>query len=245
LLGAAQAGRAISVRAGYLDGHGTPEAVASLAVQVATAGMAIDLQAYSWKTHTLLSAVALGDGGRSGSTDALGAVKIFDANGAALTASRVVPSAESADTSQAVNLQDAIAILKMIVGLDVNGAGKALSPYQAYAADFDGNGKVELSDAIGVLKHVVGLPSPEVQWLFFNEADTSMPGKSSLSPGAMPALTATLAATGATHVGLVGALRGDVDGSYGGGGSQSLDLPYFQQLAAYTGLNLTQFGVYP
>ena len=244
LLGAAQAGKAISVLAGYLDGHGTAEAVASLAVQVGTAGKAIDLQAYSWKTHTLLSAVVFGDGSHSGSTDALGAVKLSDANGAALTASRTVPSAESADTSQAVNLQDAIAILKMIVGLDVNGAGKALSPYQAYAADFDGNGKVELSDAIGVLKHVVGLPAPDVQWLFFNETDASVPGKSSLNPGAMPALTATLATTGATHVGLVGALRGDVDGSYTGGGSQSLDLAYFQHLGADMGLNLTQFGVY-
>jgi hypothetical protein len=245
LLGSAQSGKAISVLAGYVDGHGTPESVASLPIQVATASKAIDLQAYSWKTHTLLSAVVFGDGSRSGSTDALGAVKLADANGAALTASRAVPSAESADTNQAVNLQDAIAILKMIVGLDVNGAGKALSPYQAFAADFDGNGKVELSDAIGVLKHVVGLPAPDVQWLFFNEADASVPGKSSLNPGSMPALTATLAATGATHVGLVGVLRGDVDGSYGGGGSQSLDLAYFQHLGADTGLNLAQFGVYP
>jgi hypothetical protein len=46
-------------------------------------------------------------------------------------------------------------------------------------------------------------------------------------------------------VGLVGYLTGDVDGSYGGGGSQSLDLAYFQRLGADTGLNLTQFGVYP
>ena len=67
---------------------------------------------------------------------------------------------------------------------------------------------------------------------------------SSLTPCAVPALTATLATTGATRVGLVGVLRGDVDGSYGGGGSQSLDLAYFQHLAADTGLNLTQFGVY-
>ena len=43
------------------------------------------------------------------------------------------PGAEATLTDQAVNLQDAIAILKMIVGLEVNGAGKALSPYQALA----------------------------------------------------------------------------------------------------------------
>jgi hypothetical protein len=241
LLGAAQAGKAISVLASYLDGHGTAEAVTSLAVQLATASKAIELQAYSWKTHTLLTAVAFGDGSRSGSTDSLGAVKLADVNGATLTASL----SPAAATSQDVNLQDAIAILKMIVGLDVNGAGKALSPYQAFAADFDGNGKVELSDAIAVLKHVVGLPSPDPQWLFFNQADASVPAKANLNPGAVPALTATLAATGTTHVGLVGVLRGDVDGSYGGGGTQSLDLVYFKQLAGDTGLNLTQFGVYP
>jgi hypothetical protein len=205
-------------------------------------------QAYSWRTHKLLDGVQVGESGSSAlhSTASNGAVSFSAKAGLiiALNAQRPIPTAEDQDTGQAVNLQDAIAILKMIVGLDVNGAGKALSPYQAYAADFDGNGKVELSDAIGVLKHVVGLPAPDVQWLFFNEADASVPGKSSLNPGAMPALTATLATTGATHVGLVGVLRGDVDGSYGGGGSQSLDLAYFQHLAADMGLNLAQFGVY-
>ena len=61
---------------------------------------------------------------------------------------------------QAVNLQDAIAILKLIVGLDVDNAGQTVTPYQLYSADFDGNGKVELTDAIGVLKRIVGLDAP-------------------------------------------------------------------------------------
>ena len=80
----------------------------------------------------------------------------------------------------------------MIVGLDDNGAGKALSAYQAYAADFDGNGKVELSDAIAVFKHVVCWPSPDPQWLFFNQADLTMPGKANLSPGTVPALASDM-----------------------------------------------------
>ncbi len=212
-----------------------------------TASAALDV--YSWKAHTLLDAVNFNAGnvtmpyvtGRDGHST----FTAVETTGVAIDAARAIPSAEAAATSQEVNLQDAIAILKLIVGLDVNGAGKALSPYQAYAADFDGNGKVELSDAIAVLKHVVGLPSPDPLWLFFNQADASVPAKANLNPGAVPALTATLAASGTTHVGLVGVLRGDVDGSYSGGGTQSLDLPYFQQLAADTGLNLTQFGVYP
>lgn len=69
----------------------------------------------------------------------------------------------------AVDLGDAISILKMIVGLDVNGPATPLSPYQAIAADFDMNGEVNLSDAIGVLKHVVGLTATAPKWTFFDD----------------------------------------------------------------------------
>jgi hypothetical protein len=164
-----------------------------------------------------------------------------------LTASRVVP-AEASATSLAVNLTDAIAILKMIVGLDVNGAGKPLSPYQLYAADFDGNGRVELSDAIAVLKHVVGLDAPKPNWTFFNEADSTVSsmlaqGKTTLSPGTVPALSI---GSGTVHLGLVGVLLGDVDGSYGlPVAAPALAPSYFVDLSVQDHLNLSQFGVYP
>ena len=162
---------------------------------------------------------------------------------------RPVPAAEGAATASAVNLQDAIAILKMIVGLEVNGANKPLSPYQALAADFDGNGTVGLTDAIGVLKHVVGLPSPEPAWHFANEADTSVPARANLSPGLPPAINADIGPNSPVHIGLVGYLSGDVDGSFAGAaGAADLDLTqgsYFQALvAAVPGLSLAQFGVY-
>ena len=246
LVSTAQVGHAITVTAKYTDLHGTVELVSG------GLGKAVDLLAYSWKAHTLLDAVDVSAAGHAASTTAGGTASLTAGAGSSLdvTAARGVPSAEVAATSQAVNLQDAIAILKMIVGLDVNGASKALSPYQAYAADFDGNGKVELSDAIAVLKHVVGLPSPDPQWLFFNEADTTVPGKANLSPGAPPALSADMSSAGPIHVGLVGVLRGDVDGNYAGApGAQSLDTNqsgYFTALiAAHTDLSASQFGVYP
>jgi hypothetical protein len=164
-----------------------------------------------------------------------------------LTAERAVPDAETAATGSAVNLQDAIAILKMIVGLDVNGADKALSPYQTMAADFDGNGTVGLTDAIGVLKHVVGLSAPEATWHFFNEVDTSVPGKVGLNPG-LPQTTASANISGSSpvHVGLVGYLSGDVDGSFAGAaGATSLNASYFTQLLAdHSTLNPSQFGIY-
>jgi hypothetical protein len=217
-------------------------------------GMQLDVLAYSWKSHVLLSGTSIGQEAQSLSTDALGKANFEDvalANDVGVLASRAIPSAETAVTNSAVNLQDAIAILKMIVGLPVNGANQALSPYQALAADFDGNGQVSLTDAIGVLKHVVGLSSPEPTWHFVDESSTAVAGITAkpLSPGQPPVIAIdTLAATSPLHVGLVGYLSGDVDGSFAGlAGVNDLDVTqpsYFQNLTAQTGFNLLQFGVY-
>ncbi len=241
IMTAAQVGQAMTVAASYIDGHGTPEAVTG------GLGLTVNLQAYDWDTHALLDSVGLSAGSRSTVTDSTGAAAFAAVTDSslALTASRPVSAAEASATSQAVNLQDAIAILKMIVGLDVNGTGKPLSPYQAYAADFNGNGKVELSDAIAVLKHVVGLDAPTPQWVFFNEADTTVPTKASLTPGTVPVLSADLTGAGAVHVGLVGVLLGDVDGSYAGPtGAPVLATKYFTDLSTQYHLNLSQFGIY-
>jgi hypothetical protein len=206
-------------------------------------GPQADFVAYSWKAHTLLEGVSVSGGNLYGVTDGTGSA-IFPSVLSAqqtLTASRAIPTAEVSATASAVNLQDAIAILKMIVGLDVNGAGKALSPYQTLAADFDGNGAVGLTDAIGVLKHVVGLPTTDPVWKFANETEAN--------PTAQSGISADLSGASPVHVGLVGYLSGDVDGSYAGGaGALDLDAMqsnYFEDLTSSTpGLSLAQFGVY-
>jgi hypothetical protein len=239
------AGSAISVRISYVDGGGTAESVSSVEKTA-------NLLAYTWKGHTLLDGVAVTAGTNTHSTDGGGSTSLmsFVDSSLSLTATRSIPAGEATLTSQAVNLQDAIAILKMIVGLDVNGAGKPLSPYQTLAADYNGDGTVGLTDAIGVLKHVVGLPAPEPVWKFVNEIDTSIPGKVGLNPGTLPAtISADVSGAAAQiHVGLVGILIGDVDGSFAGAsGSQDLDLlqpAYFTDLASAHGLQLSQFGVY-
>ncbi len=207
--------------------------------------------AYSWKTHTLLDGVSVTSGATTHTSDSNGATSFADLTDTtlALGATRTIPGAEAAATASAVNLQDAIAILKMVVGLPVNAANQPLSPYQALAADYDGNGTVALNDAIGVLKHVVGLPSPEPSWHFANEADASVPGKATLNPGTAPAINADISGASPVHVGLVGYLSGDVDGSYAGAaGAQDLDNTqpgYFSALvAAHPELSLSQFGVY-
>jgi hypothetical protein len=107
--------------------------------------------------------------------------------------------------AKAVDLTDAIAILKMIVGLDVNTGGAALTAYQAYAADVDGNGKVELSDAISVLKRIVGLETATANWMFFNGTPTVA---DKLNPGLPPSVSAAISST--SDVSMTAVLRGDV-----------------------------------
>jgi len=130
---------------------------------------------------------------------------------AAVLQVQAVPSAietsttASAVAAKAVDLTDAIAILKMIVGLDVNAGGAALTAYQAYAADVDGNGKVELSDAISVLKRIVGLETATANWMFFNGTPTVT---DKLNPG-VPA-NVSAAVSSSTNVNITAVLRGDV-----------------------------------
>jgi hypothetical protein len=119
--------------------------------------------------------------------------------------------------AEAINLSDAIGILKMIVGLNVNSGGAPLTPYQAVAADFDQSGSVDLTDAIGVLKMVVGLAAPVPVWRYFDDAK--------LASAYIPAQSLNHKAWSASglmdvslqpnaNVKLVGVLTGDVDGSW-------------------------------
>jgi hypothetical protein len=121
--------------------------------------------------------------------------------------------------ADAVNLTDAIAILKMIVGLNVNSNNTALSPYQAIAADFDQSGDVGLTDAIGVLKMVVGLTAPTPTWKYYDDTqlNSAYTSAQSLNPkGWTSAAAISDISTASSSVTLVGVLTGDVDGSWTG-----------------------------
>jgi cyclophilin family peptidyl-prolyl cis-trans isomerase len=136
------------------------------------------------------------------------------------------PAKSPAETNKnaAVNLSDAIAILKMIVGLNVNSNNAPLSPYQSIAADFDQSGDVGLADAIGVLKMVVGLAAPAPTWKYCEaqKAPSSLTAAEVLAPktwssavvisGASQTLTPDTALPNPVTV--VGVLTGDVDGSW-------------------------------
>ncbi len=108
--------------------------------------------------------------------------------------------AAAAKDNGVVDLLDAIAILKSIVGLTT------LDANQRIAADFDKANGVDLNDAIGILKHVVGLPAPTPEWAFANKGDPSHDSSHTIS----------VEVIADTAVDLVGILRGDVDGSWVG-----------------------------
>ncbi|MBT4944937.1 MAG: hypothetical protein HON27_02075 [Candidatus Marinimicrobia bacterium] len=120
------------------------------------------------------------------------------ANLAIDAATTVMPTLTAdANAGSAVNLQDAIMVLKQIVGLET------FNDYQAVAADFDSDGNVGIVDAVVILKHVVGLPAPDPEWVFMESGSTT------------PLLDGTLEiAADSAGVELVGVLLGDVDGSW-------------------------------
>jgi hypothetical protein len=98
-----------------------------------------------------------------------------------------------------------------------------------------------------MLRHVVGLDAPTPQWLVFNEADPTVAARAGLQPGTVPNIELLLNGSD-VHLGLVGVLRGDVDGSYAGpAGAADLDQlqpTYFADLAADKHIDPVQFGIY-
>jgi len=162
--------------------------------------------------HPLLSLALLamltacgGGGGNQASADPAASPAAVLQVQAMPSAIETATSTSSAVAAKAVDLTDAIAILKMIVGLDVNTGGAALTAYQAYAADVDANGKVELSDAISVLKRIVGLETASANWMFFNGTPTVT---DKLNPGLPPSVSAAVSST--SNVSMTAVLRGDV-----------------------------------
>ncbi len=193
----------------------------TLDASASAAGAGRSIAAYQW---TLASGAGLANftGPTTGKTVTLAttsagtvvvSLTVTDSAGVTSSTSQSISIAYPLLVQQAINLQDAVAILRLIVGLDLNSGGPSVTPYQLFAADFDGNGKIELADAIAVLKRVVGLDSPSPQWLFFNASGGGPVVVDPLNPGQVPALKAGIGSSAAANVGLVAVLRGDVVGS--------------------------------
>ena len=115
--------------------------------------------------------------------------------------------------SNAITAQDALAALKMAVGMNPNSDGSDVSPYQFLAADVNKDGLVKATDALNILKMAVGLPSaPANEWLFVPESvgSESMTRTHVVWPD--NPLSVTLEVDQEVH--LIGIVKGDVDGSW-------------------------------
>jgi hypothetical protein len=173
-----------------------------------------------------------------------------------ITATRAVT-----DIGNAITSADALAALKMAVGLNPNpdpdGTGPlsapVVSPYQFMAADVIGtDGRVNSADALAILKMVVKLPTaPAKEWMFVEESrdfwneTTGQFTLSRNSAGWDHSISTNLQANGAVN--LVGVLKGDVNGSWAApAGSIDLDVidpTHFTALSSIFGMPVAQFGV--
>jgi len=189
-------------------------------------------------------------------TNAQGAFSINDLQGGSYT---LTASRSAADTGSAHTASDALAALKLAVGLNPNadpdGAGPKtapiVSPYQFMAADVVGtDGHITANDAYAILQMAIKLPAaPAKEWMFVEE------GRDFWSESANQftldrnhtSWDHSISATAAQQTNLVGVLKGDVNGSWAApAGSTDLDVlnpGYFDALTQVYGLPLAQFGV--
>ena len=165
-----------------------------------------------------------------------------------LTASR-----PTSDTGNAVTSADALAALRIAVGLNPNpdpdGTGPLgalrTSPYQFMAADANGSNTVTAADALAILRMAVKLPSAlPHEWFFveesrdfWNEATNSFTlTRTNTAWDRNISVDPSIAST----VNLVGVLKGDVNGSWqapaGSIDLDTLDPNYFTNLATRLGV---------
>lgn len=168
---------------------------------------------------------------------------------------------EASQGAAVITSSDALAALKIAVGINPNsdpdGAGPKqapeISPYQFIAADVNKDGRVTSADALMILKIAVKLPSAIAsEWLFISESFPFWGADANAGEGAYlidsQSVTALplglpVAALNTRNANFVALQLGDVNGSWKGGDAATLTNDYFQALAA-TGLApLSQWGL--
>jgi hypothetical protein len=169
------------------------------------------------------------------------------------------------DVGHAITAADALAALKIAVGINPNSSPNAaagipaplVSPYQYLAADVNGDGRVTAADALAILRMAVRLPTAIVpHWIFVDEAATTWNPATlkfvatRTNVGMVSAATASV--PDKMNISLVGVLVGAVLGRWvplDANGIAltpdryvSLPTAYFQSLSASTGTPLDQYG---
>ncbi|NRP56743.1 MULTISPECIES: dockerin type I domain-containing protein [unclassified Marinobacterium] len=153
------------------------------------------------------------------------------------------------DTGRAISASDALAALKIAVGLNPNSEGLTVSPYQMLAADVNRDGRVSAADALSILKMAVGLDgAPNRDWilcderaeLWNSETDEMLFSRNSVDWSLVDNEHVKTDAA----INLVGVLAGDVNGSWSSSGLGSVvDAAYFEDLALSTAVSTEQWWV--
>jgi len=178
----------------------------------------VNVLAYHWKGHTVLDDVAVNLETPEGvKSSGRGFASLFLPVGSyRLT---VAAPATGGAREAAVDLKDALATLKLAIGVDaINGTdpeGKTIetSAYQRAAADFNADGKVDLKDALEILKYSIAAPTTSSpRWQYFHDSEV-------IASGSPPKAELTIesrgvSVTGTTSIGVAAVLVGDVDGSW-------------------------------
>jgi len=113
----------------------------------------------------------------------------------------------------AIQADDALAVLKMAVGLTPNTDSSAASPFQFLAADVNRDGKVSAADALNVLKMALDLSTaPEKNWFFMPDVVGSESMSRTTVNWSDTVNPLTVDHTQTVH--LIGVVSGDVNGSW-------------------------------
>jgi len=218
-------------------------------------------QVYHWRSQALLENVTVtmhsqvsGAEVTAVTTDTNGGYAIND-----LAVDDIVISAErdlqAEDMGRFITSADALAALKLAVGLNPNRAGedgqqKEVSPYQFMAADVNRSGLVTSADALEILKMAVRIPGvTEREWLFVDESedfwdesqDALSVDRSSVS---WDDDGVELSIADSTESNFVGVMLGDVNGSWSPlEGSQTVASDHFESLEDQGVAPMYQWGL--
>ena len=152
-------------------------------------------------------------------------------------------SNSSTTIGNAVSAADALAALKIAVGLNPN-PSLTVSPYQIMSADYNHDGKVTAADALAILKAAVQYPGYTAPtWQFVSEnADLSQISRTNTN------YTPSISAVAGNFIqSMVGLIAGDVNGSWsaptGSPVVEATNANYFTQLSQKLSVPTSQWGV--
>ena len=235
-----------------VDGSDTDN---QLIININTTAVSMSVRAYDWKSHTAFVNPTIKIDTKTTGTPNTDHFVVAEGLAPGRYGLDISVSTVPGSDNSAITLKDALAALKLAIGIDkINsssaGASVGASSYQRAAADFNGDGKVDLKDALEILKYSIGVTTANTpNWLFYDETEKIVVGGAPITEFSQPGNTVSV--TSDRVINLVGVLTGDVDGSWTPpAGSTALDLQHFTALVASlqaandTDVSLVRWGIY-